>query len=165
MSISPNMTPSLALRNLRIIWAALLGGQIVFLMVIAVLAAQGTAGTGAPGGGGGAASVVVILGFVAAGLLVSGVIIGLFIRNQIYKANWQGDVVTPAGYFQGNLVFLALLEGVAMVGLVAALLAGTLMTPAIIPSVIAMGIQVINFPNGRPMMSPSQTGSFTDQRP
>ena len=93
------------------------------------------------------------LAYIIAGLVLVCIPIGYYIRMQLYKRNWQGDIITPKGYFTGNLILLALCEGPALMGLVLVMLAGEFW-PWIIPTLVAMGAQIINFPNGRPMYAP-----------
>ena len=145
--------PKGVLMTTRILWAALLVGQIVFLVVVLVILSR------RPGGGSDQASADVgkILGYVAIAMLVGATAVGYFIRNQVYKANWQGNVVTPQGYSRGNIVLLAMLEGVAFFGLVATLVQGSLGL-AFAAAAVAMAIQVVNFPHGRPMCEPEVPG-------
>ena len=49
---------------------------------------------------------------------------GLYARNQLYKANWRGDVVTPRGYVRGNGVLFAAIAAAGLVALAAVLLPG-----------------------------------------
>ena len=76
--------------------------------------------------------------------------IGYILRTQIYKRGWRGPVITPGAYLTGNVVLLGICEGSSLFGLVVTFLNGSLW-PTIIPSVIAMGVGAINFPNGLAM--------------
>ncbi len=135
-------TPHKALMTIRLIWAALLAGQIMFMVVIAVLQSINASPQADP-------QVAQVLFLVALAMLTTMIPVGYFIRNQVYKKNWQEDVVTPGGYVSGNILLLALCEGVALVGLVAVLIGGVIWYA--VPSLVAMAVQVINFPHGRPM--------------
>lgn len=136
-----------ALMTTRLIWAAMLMGQVIFLFVIVFLWSSSASFQPSP-------DTAWVLFLVTVAVLVSAVPVGYVCRQQIYKRNWVGDVITPQGYLTGNVVLLALCEGVSMLGLVATLLNGSLW-PTLAPSVIAMAVQVINFPNGR-AMNPAQ---------
>ena len=136
-----------ALMTTRLVWVALLMGQVMFLFVIVFL--WSSSGAFQP-----SSDTAWILFLVAVVMLVLAVPVGYVCRQQIYKRNWVGDVITPQGYLTGNVVLLALCEGVSMLGLVATLLNGSLW-PMLVPSVIAMTVQGINFPNGR-AMNPAQ---------
>jgi hypothetical protein len=136
--------PKAALRTIRLLWAAMLVGQILFMIVIAVMHIQRDGET---------SQISKLLGYVGFGMLPVMTAVGYFIRNQTYKANWREDVITPQGYGGGNLILLAMLEGVALLSLVATLLHGSFGLP-FVPAMIAMAIQVINYPNGRAMYPP-----------
>jgi len=140
----PNITDkNQSLKMTRLVWFALLMGQFVFLGVIGSGVIDIKASESMP------ANVLFIANML---FLFIAIPIGLFIRNQIYKANWVGDVVQPQGYLTGNLIFLAICEGVSMLGLVNTMLAGKFGLP-ILPSVLALAVFVLNFPNGKPMQS------------
>jgi len=133
------------LLRLRIIWAALVLGVVTFGAFVGLLVAAG----GLPGAGHHAAPAD-MLTLIAVAMLVMMIPAGLFARNQFYKKNWRANVVTPSGYFTGNLLLLAMLEGVAMFSIVATLIIGAFGW-AILPGVIALALLLVNFPTGRPM--------------
>lgn len=136
----------------RIIWAAMLIGQVVFLAIVLVMLSRQEGG-----GDQMHAEVVRILGYVAIAMLFGATAIGYFIRGQVYKANWRGDVVTPRGYSIGNIILLAMLEGVAFYGLIVTVIQGSLGL-GFAAAVVAMTIQVVNFPHGRPMYESDTSG-------
>jgi len=146
-----------ALQVVRVIWAALLMGQIGFLCAIVVL---WNANVSLPTLSDDVLRLLLIVDF---GLPIFVVPVGYFLRSQTYKKHWQGPAVTLRGYLMGNLVLLALCEAVAIFGLVVTLMMKTLW-PAVIPSVLAMAVQIINFPNGQ-AMQPSDPGSFSRDSP
>ena len=81
---------------------------------------------------------------------VASLFIGLFVRNQAYKAHWRGEVVEPAGYLKGNtLFFLAVNTGAAAMFLISVVTGYPAPTFAAAPVFIAL--LVLNFPNGKPM--------------
>ena len=136
------LTPSRALIILRVVWAALLMGQLIFMGVIAALPSLEPDFQADP-------RIGQIVFFASLAMLISAVPVGYFVRGQIYKKHWRDDVVHPMGYVLGNFFLLALCEGVALIGLTAAMLGGHMGYAA--PGFIAMAVQVINFPHGRPM--------------
>lgn len=141
------MTPASALKTLRLIWAALLMGQLSFLVVIVVLWNGGFQARGFD-------DTVRMMFMLSIVFLAGTITLGYFIRMQIYKSGWQGQVVSPGSYFTGNLMLLAMLEGASLFALVVTLLNGSLW-PTVLPAVAAMAVQVINFPNGQ-ALAPAQ---------
>jgi hypothetical protein len=127
---------------LRIIWAAMLAGEGIFLAVIVGLL---SAGQFVPSD-----SLHPLMAYVALGLLAVAVPAGYFFRMQIYKANWREHAVAPLGYMRGNIILLAMLEGAAMFSLLAVLLTGRYV-PEAIGAFLAMAVQGVNFPTGKPM--------------
>ncbi len=137
-----NMTPEKALISSRIMWAALVGGQVIFLIVI--IAMQGRlSGTPDP-------QMVATLHYISIGMVIAAVPVGMFIRSQMYKKFWVGNKVTPQGYLQGNLLLWAMCEGTSLFGLVVTMLADGFW-PWVVPSALAMAVQVMNWPDGAPM--------------
>ena len=134
-------SPAGALMALRVIWGALLFGQVALLAVVVVLRGSGAQGPG---------ESVTALFWLDVAFLGVAIAVGSFVRGQIYKRHWVGDVIMPRGYVLGNVVLLALLEAASIFGLLVTLLHGRLM-PTVIPTFIAMGLQAINFPTGAPM--------------
>ena len=84
------------------------------------------------------------------GALFTALPAGLFIRGQVFKRHWVGEVVTPAGYLQGNLIAWACCEGVALMSLVFVLVSGELF-PTVISAGVAGGLLLALWPNGRAM--------------
>jgi hypothetical protein len=139
----PSIDETRALLTIRVIWAALILGQVVFAAVIAVI----NSGDQPVGDD---AELGQVLFYASAGLLALAVPTAYFIRGQIYKANWRGNAITPAGYISGNLLFLAMLEGASLLSLVAVLLGGAFW-PNALPAALAVVVQLVNFPDGKPM--------------
>ncbi|MFA9477699.1 hypothetical protein ACERK3_05255 [Phycisphaerales bacterium AB-hyl4] len=133
-----------ALMNLRIIWAALLLGQLTVGAVL--LGVKLTAGDElAPAGG---ADWLFVL--MAVAVLVVLAPTAYFARNQFYKAKWQGDAVAPSGYVNGNIVLLAMLEGAGVTALVMMFISDRPLLPGLV-AVVAILLQAVNFPTGEPM--------------
>lgn len=136
----------------RVIWAVLLLGQIIFVGITAWFISNQS---NPPAD----SNVVKMLTILTCVMLVTNTFMGVFIRSQIYKKNWQGQVVTPQGYFSGNLIMLASMEGVVLLGLVVCILAGSFW-PAAVPTALAMAIYAVNFPHGGPMHGQAEPPSF-----
>lgn len=140
--ITPPTTAN-ALLTVRLIWFALLSGQAAFCLAIAMVWNAGGVEPLAP-------PLINLLTLINLAAVVVLVPLGYFIRNQCYKRHWHAHVVAPRGYVLGNVVLLAICEGLAMFGLVVTLLSGAIGL-TIVPAVIALAVQLVNFPNGRAM--------------
>ena len=128
-------------RQLRLIWAALLVGLVVMAVVLQNVLQRA---------GGGLSSVPAWLGWVPMALLLVGLPVSYFIRNQCYKRAWRGHQIDPSGYVTGNLVVFAVLETVALTGLI---ISAMLPTAGAARAAVAAGfvLMLLNFPNGRPL--------------
>jgi hypothetical protein len=128
------------LRVLRIIWFALLLGQVMFLIVATTFAAspdQRDEG--------------LVLFYVAVGMLVVLTPIAFLVRGQIYARGRGPDGRVAGGaYATGNIIFWAMFEGVGMLSIVGALLNGG-RGPHLFVTAAALAMHVVNFPTGRPM--------------
>lgn len=125
----------------RIVWFALLMGQLLFAGVVLF---SNSTHTTPPSGG------MEVMTYIVVGMFFLFVPTGYFLRMQIYKRHWQGDVVTHQGYYVGNLILWALCDGVALFGLVVTLVQREWGLAAVV-SAAAMVVQLINFPTGAPM--------------
>ncbi len=154
MPSSPDSTMAgplaVALLKLRLIWLMLLVGQLVFLALAMAMARQHTVP---------AADPMVVRGILitAVALLVLGIPLGYFLRNQCYKRAWQGNRISPTGYMTGNILLLAMGEAVAILACLTILLGGPLGTglAVLIPTWL---IHAVNFPTGRAMEDAGATG-------
>lgn len=126
--------------QLRLIWGVMLAGLLVLASVM-----FNVLGPGRP-----VSSTPPWLGWLPMGLLLIGVPVSYFIRNQCYKRAWQGHQVAPAGYVAGNLFVFALLEIVVIAGVVVgAIVPGA--GPARAAAVAGFVLLLLNFPSGRPL--------------
>lgn len=128
----------------RIIWFALIVGQLGFGVIVYLQARSGQAGDQSQLQGQMLA--------IATAILIGAIGLGYFARNQSYKKHWQANAVTPPGFFQGNLILFAALEFASFVTLVFVLLTGQLF-PMILPAVASLAVQCVNYPSGLPMQS------------
>ena len=137
-------TAKQALVTTRIIWAAMLAGEVMFLVVILKVVLPGR--TEPPHVqplftliGAVMLASMVPMAFVARGIV--------FRRGRVSDGGGGEDRIAPAAYATGNIIFWAACEGVAFFGLVTAVLNGTLW-PSIVITAIAMGLQAGTFPFG-----------------
>ena len=75
----------------------------------------------------------------------------LFVRAQVFKRGWVGDVVTPQAYFTGNMIAWAICEGAAFFGF-AAMATSCEIMPGLIAPAVALTFLLLLFPNGKAMM-------------
>lgn len=87
----------------------------------------------------------------AAVLGVAAVLVGMFTRNQFYKAHWQGEVIRPAGYLKGNTAFLFAVT-LGSLGILAMSAFAQYPAPTVAAAPVVFALLVFNFPNGRPML-------------
>lgn len=128
---------------MRIIWVALVMGQVLFGTVVLFQAMGGVGEQSQLRSQMLAISVAVLIGAIG---------LGYFARNQSYKKHWQEHAVTPAGFFQGNLILLAALEAASFTSLVFVMTSGEVF-PMILPAIVSLVVQFANFPAGAPMES------------
>jgi hypothetical protein len=143
-SSSSSSSPRQALLLARIIWGAMLGG-LVMLLVVAVMIGGKRAGD-AEGAGQFASLTWGVWALLAAGWGV-----GTFVRGQIFKRHWVGEVVTPTGFIVGSVVSWAMVEGPTMLGLVLCIADG--LWPHVWVVAGGIGLMVLMFPSGRVMMT------------
>ena len=144
--------PKRALVLARVIWfvmVAMVGSLFTFLVVTGQTAQQLLAREA----DGQSVAVPPILFYVGIGLTGLALTMGPFLRGQIFKAGWVGDVVKPSAYFAGNIIAWALCEGAAMYGLVVFFLAGSFW-PYGLPPAVAYLFLLLLWPNGRAMFPP-----------
>ena len=96
-----NLTPQQTLKNMRIMWFAMLMGQVLFAAVVIGLCL-----TSEPE----SFESVKIIYMVAVVWGLMSVPISAFIRMQIYKKNWVENCVTPKGYASGMILSMAMIE-------------------------------------------------------
>lgn len=127
---------------LRVIWMVLVVGQISFgaVAILMTMNAETTGQTHLRGQ----------MLAIATGVFIGAVGLGYFVRNQSYKKHWQEHAVTPPGFFQGNLLLFAALEGASFLTIVFVMLSGQVF-PMILPAVASLAVQCANFPSGLPM--------------
>lgn len=143
MPMQTPKSPKETLKAMRVLWAALLGGQVIFAGVVAFTSVS-------------SGPLMTDLGFIqtlfyiSLGLLVAGAFVGHVGRMQCYKRHWENSVVKPEGYAAGNLIFWACCEGTSLFSLMVALLAGSFF-PYAAAAAVAMSLMISTWPNGNPM--------------
>ena len=134
----------------RIIWAALLLGELGFLLVILLVVWRQRPGAAPLRIGDNA----LLLFYGACAMLCVCAVAGFFVRAMIFQQARDEDGIRAGAYLSGTIVFLAMLEGAAFFGLVNLMLSRTAW-PHILPPAIAMLIQLLSFPSGGNLAAPS----------
>ncbi len=135
-------TPPQALRMSRVLWVGLMIPQVMFGIVVISLARKGQLSP--------TANLYPLLLYVSIGSLIVLTAVAYFVRNQIYKSNWQGDVVTPRGYVVANVILMVILEATSIIALIAAIVTGHAV-PLLVVAGLSLLVQIVNFPTGSPM--------------
>lgn len=130
------VSPRQAILVQRVIWAALLVGQLAFLAVIWFLLKSGNVSLQPATGH--------LLFLVSAAMLAGMLPIAWLIRRAMIRPGSDGLVSTGA-YGTGNIVFYAMCEGPSFAGLIGILLGGVFWPNLIVP-LIAMAAQILHFP-------------------
>ncbi|MEM9882895.1 MAG: hypothetical protein AAF800_08255 [Planctomycetota bacterium] len=128
--------------TLRVIWAAVLMGLVTVMGVLVFLTLSEEPNADVE-------PSLPVVSLIAAGLLITTIPVGYFVRNQVYKANWRGDAVTPEGYLRGNIAFYALIEFPAVIAAISVLIEGAVW-PHAVPWLVTVGLLLVNFPTGGP---------------
>jgi hypothetical protein len=134
---------------LRIIWFALLMGQLMFFGVI-VFVFWNQPPAGAPPRD---ERFLQTLFYIGVAMLVTTLPVGWMLRANVFRLGRQraGTSGVPApAYVTGNILFWAMCEGASFFGLVGAMLNGG-PWPHLVVSIIAMAAQALTFPTGAPM--------------
>ena len=140
--------PAQALASLRFIWGATILGQVI---VVAVVWSITDPADHDPANAD-------LFFYAAVAALIALIPMGYFIRNQVYKANWVGHAITPAGYTRGNIVLFAMTEVPTLVAIVGMLIAADKVRPLVVFG-IAVAVLLANFPTGKPMHETQPTPS------
>lgn len=124
-----------ALMNMRIIWMALVMGQVLFLLILVLLILP--------------SQHVVhpqpILAMVAF-IFMAAAIPGAFVaRTMIFRRTGADGRLAPATYFTGSIIFWAGCEGVTFFALIVAMINGNLW-PTIIVAAIGLALCALTFP-------------------
>lgn len=153
-TFNPDQTA--ALRRTRIYWAA----ALLINLPLPFIALPITGSDWISQQPGNAAKNAMLLALViGAGSLV----LGLFARNQIYKANWSADVITPAGYVKANTAFF-IAATLGALGLFVLSVVTNYPAPTFAAAPIVIGLILFNFPNGKPMLpAPPRIGNDGDR--
>jgi len=131
--------PVPSIRAVQIVWLAILAGPVVFAAVIPFLLP--------PEGGGLGGAELGILQWIAVAVAVVNVAIAFVIRGKRFAdaAEVEGDQ-RLAIYASAAILFIALLEGAILFGLVAWLVTGEAL-PAIAMVVVLYALAIANFPS------------------
>jgi hypothetical protein len=135
-SLSNSSSLKQRLLVLRILWAALLLGECMFLGIIVgvILPQQPKPIHPQP-----------ICVWVSLAMLLIVAPVTFAIRAMIFRRSRASGALSPTAYSTGNIIFWAGCDGVAFFGLVAVMVNGS-MWPTILNVAAAMALQVITFP-------------------
>jgi hypothetical protein len=139
-----DLTPKKALITIRIIWLALMLGQLTFLVLIlaGVLPKQHPV------------QPQPLLAWINLGMLLTIVPVAFVIRTFIFKRSEVDGQIPAQAFSTGNIIFWAACEGVSFSGLVFGFVNGSLW-PTILIVAVALGLQVLTFPVGGQLMTGS----------
>ncbi|HYO10410.1 MAG TPA: hypothetical protein VER17_15685 [Tepidisphaeraceae bacterium] len=127
--------------TLRIIWAAMLLGQLVYLGVALAIGSPENRND----------DLQRLLLYVLIAMAVSSIAVGFILRGILYQRNRQPDGAVAAGaYSTGNILFYAMCEGVGLFGITCTLLNGGFSAHTAV-ALGAMVVLLLNFPTGRPL--------------
>ena len=123
---------------LRIIWGALLMGQIMFLAVVLTIGPKQEKPD---------PSMSNVLLYAAVAMLATTVPIAFVVRSIIYRKGQTDAGVEAGAYATGNIIFWAMCEGCGFFGLVGGLL-NQGRGPHLFVAAVAIALIVVNFPTG-----------------
>jgi hypothetical protein len=129
-------SPKAALTINRFIWAALLLGEIAFIVVLAVIFSQGKEAPTRP---------LPILIIIDAVLLAVVFLVALFARVMIFQKARRGQMPAVQAFGTGNILVLAACEGPAFFGLIICVINHSF-GPSMWVVAVAMALQIVNFP-------------------
>ena len=134
---------------IRIIWAALILGQVAFAAVIAFAPLEIRSQS---------AEFQRTLQIVAIAMLVVLVPLGMLIRLLIFRSGRDSTTgaVSLGAYMTGTLLFLAMCEGVGFMGLTGLMMSAGKSKPHLIVAATVLLIQLASFPTGRPLRGDRQ---------
>lgn len=145
-----SISSSKALMGIRIIWLALLLGQLAFMAVVFLLILPNASTRRG-------LQPQPALSWVPFLLLVTVVPAAFFMRRLILRRSTTAAGIRPAAFSTGNIVFWATCEGCAFFGLIAIMINGKLW-PTIIAVAIALFLQALTFPTGAGISFSDETG-------
>jgi hypothetical protein len=139
MTQTPGNPPQLM--PLRVIWFALIMGQVMFAIVVLTVLAHPNSKPLDP-----------VLLYVDIALLAACIPVAFIVRAIIYRGGRNPDGTIAVGaYATGNIIFWAMCEGSAFFSLVCTMLGGGRPGTPLLLAGIALAVQIANFPTGRPL--------------
>jgi hypothetical protein len=129
------------LLTLRIIWAALLLGQVMYFGVALFV------GKTMPEPD---ESMARILWYVTLAALFTLIPLAYIVRLLVYLRGRKGGAVTPEAYATGNILFWAMCEGLAMLAITAWMINRN-QGRYVYVAMLAFAFQVVNYPTGKLM--------------
>jgi len=137
-------TPEVALRVAWATWVILLLAPLILLGAVALNLVKNAPPRGADAVAADAWFIGVLL-FIGVAAPAA-----FFVRGRIFRQYWAGAPVTPGAYVAGMVVIWATLEVGGVLSLVGCLVTGS--TPMLLPSLLALGIFALSWPNGQAMV-------------
>ena len=135
---------------IRVIWAALIMGQLLFAGVIGFAPLEIHAQS---------AELQKTLQIVAISMLVVLVPLGMLMRLLIFRGGTDPatGAVSMGAYTTGTIVFLAMCEGVGFMGLLGLMLSSAKSKPHLMVALTVLLIQLASFPTGKPLRGDRQS--------
>jgi hypothetical protein len=125
---------------LRIIWGALLMGQVMYLALTTLVLGKSVPRPDP--------AMTQLFLYVAVGMLAVMIPTAFVVRAVIYRGGRDEDgLIAPAKYATGNIVFWAMCEGVGLAAITFGLL-NQGRGPVLFVAAVAIAVQVVNFPTG-----------------
>ncbi len=140
----PALTPESTLRQVRLIWAAMIVGILTFFGISLGM----TLSRSQPITINRSLSRAMFYGVMVAFVVLPTV--GLALRLKTYKRGYVDRAVTPQAYMKGNIIVFAMLETIAILASLVLLLTGIVAQTAFVV-VLSVMLMILNWPNGHPM--------------
>jgi hypothetical protein len=124
---------------MRIIWAAIILGELAFAVVTMVIPWGNPSLFSNPAEGRLMTEIAVAMMIV--------VLPAAFLARRVIRGPGNAADMTVGRYLAGNIVFLVLCGGVAIFGIVAILIKGSVGEQVLVPA-LAVALQIVNYPTG-----------------
>jgi F0F1-type ATP synthase membrane subunit c/vacuolar-type H+-ATPase subunit K len=141
IAMQPEQSPAKTLQVTRIIWFALLAGQMAFALVVLSIAKNQPEHP---------KSMTQLLWYIALAMAAVAIPLAYLVRKIVYRNGMRDGVVAPSAYATGSIIFWAMCEGVALFAMVGALLARA-QGPHLFVAILMFAVQVLNYPTGKQM--------------
>jgi hypothetical protein len=126
--------------TVRIIWGAMLMGELMFMVVVLSMISHGKAASAAEW------DSMRVMRLASVVLLAACVPMGFVLRRVTY-GKYEAGRLDAGKYLTGNILLWAMCEGPCFLGLVVVMLTRRAW-PMILVCAVAMGVQALTFPTG-----------------